>query len=58
MAGTLYIVGGGMNQGEEEILSAFIASAGGPAAKFAFVVSASGEDPDDTFRSYVRTLPG
>ncbi len=54
MAGTLYIVGGGMNQGEEEILSAFIASAGGPAAKFAFVVSASGEDPDDTFRSYAQ----
>ncbi|HHY12716.1 MAG TPA: cyanophycinase [Firmicutes bacterium] len=53
MAGTLYIVGGGMNRGEEEIVSAFIASAGGPAAKFAFVVSASGDDPDGTFRSYV-----
>jgi len=42
-----------MNRGEEEIVSAFIASAGGPAAKFAFVVSASGDDPDGTFRSYV-----
>lgn len=54
MAGTLYIVGGAMNAGEEEILSALIASAGGPNAKFAFVVSASGAHPDSSFRSCVE----
>lgn len=53
MAGTLYIVGGGMNSNAERIFSSLISDAGGSSARFAFVVSASGEDPDETFESYV-----
>lgn len=54
MAGTLYIAGGAMRASEHEVLSAFIESAGGSSSRFAFVVSASGSDPDNTFRSYVE----
>ena len=53
MEGTLFIVGGGLTKSEDEVFGALIERAGGPQSKFAFVVSASGEDPDDTFRSYV-----
>lgn len=52
MAGTLFIVGGAMGENAERIFRELIRSAGGPAARFAFAVSASGSDPDDTFRSY------
>lgn len=58
MEGTLFIVGGGMGEGEKEIFSAFIARAGGAHGRFAFVVSASGEGPDETFRSYVADFEG
>lgn len=54
MAGTLFIVGGGMRRSAEEIFSALIAAAGGPDNKFAFIVTASGSEPDDTFRSYAE----
>ena len=54
MAGTLYIAGGAMRASEHEVLSAFVESAGGPSSRFAFVVSASGSDPDDTFRGCVE----
>ena len=53
MDGTLFIVGGGLNASADEVFSALIERAGGKQSRFAFVVSASGEDPDDTFRSYV-----
>ncbi len=56
MSGVLYIVGGGINQSEEQIFSEFIKSSGGPLAKFAFVVSASGDNPDAVFESYVETF--
>ncbi len=54
MAGKLFIVGGGMDAHYERIVSAFIAAAGGENAKIAMVVTASGEDPDDLFRSYQK----
>ncbi len=53
MNGTLMIVGGAMAPSLNRIFSELIRRAGGPQNKFAFVVSASGEDPDDTFRKYV-----
>lgn len=56
MAGTLFIVGGGMIKSADEIFSAFIARAGGPASKIAFVVTASGDQPDELFRSYAADL--
>ena len=43
-----------MYESAREIFSEFVRCAGGPRAKIAFVVSASGKDPDDTFRSYVK----
>ena len=52
MEGTLFIVGGGLNASADEVFSALIERAGGKQSRFAFVVSASGEDPDNTFRSY------
>ena len=52
MAGKLFIVGGGMDENYGRIFPAFLKAAGGENAKIAMVVSASGEDPDDTFRSY------
>lgn len=52
MEGTLFIVGGGMSRSADEIFSALIARAGGPEGKFAFIVTASGEGPDELFRSY------
>ena len=54
MEGTLFIVGGGLNRSADEVFSALIERAGGPQSRFAFVVSASGEGPDETFRSYVE----
>lgn len=56
MAGTLFIVGGGMIKSADEIFSALIARAGGAKAKIAFIVTASGSEPDDTFRSYAEDL--
>lgn len=52
MEGTLFIVGGGLNASTDPVFSALIARAGGPQGRFAFIVTASGEDPDDTFRTY------
>ncbi|NMA93262.1 MAG: cyanophycinase [Clostridiales bacterium] len=52
MKGTLIIVGGGVNRSEEEIFSLFIEKAGGVDSKIAFIVTASGEGPDELFRSY------
>lgn len=52
MAGSLYIVGGAMQNNADRIFSALIEAAGGKNSRFAFAVSASGEDPDDTFESY------
>ncbi len=56
MAGTLFIVGGGMTESADEIFSAFIARAGGSESKIAFVVTASGDGPDELFRSYAADL--
>lgn len=50
--GTLYIVGGGLNKSERRVFTQFIKSAGGENARVAFVLSASGRDPDETYRSY------
>ncbi len=52
MEGTLFIVGGGLINSSDEVFSALIECAGGSKARFAFIVSASGLDPDDTFRTY------
>lgn len=52
MEGTLFIVGGGLINSSDEVFAALIERAGGSKAKFAFIVSASGLDPDDTFREY------
>ena len=52
MSGTLFIVGGGMNASADRIFSELIARAGGARGRFAFIVTASGSEPDDTFRSY------
>ncbi len=54
MEGTLFIVGGGLNKSADEVFAALIERAGGPNSRFAFVVSASGEGPDETYRSYVE----
>jgi len=56
MSGTLLIVGGGTNASADEIFSTLIEKAGGPESKIAFIVTASGEDPDETFRSYEEDL--
>ena len=52
MEGTLFIVGGGLIQSADEVFAELIRRAGGANGRFAFIVSASGMDPDDTFRSY------
>jgi cyanophycinase len=52
MNGTLFIVGGNIVESADEIFSALIERAGGPNGKFAFIVTASGEGPDELFRSY------
>ncbi len=57
MSGTLLIVGGGLNASQNEVFSALIEKAGGLSrAKIAFIVTASGEEPDDLFRSYRADL--
>ena len=56
MSGTLLIVGGGTNASADEIFSKLIEKAGGPDSKIAFIVTASGEDPDELFRSYEEDL--
>lgn len=53
MEGTLLIVGGGLTASSDEVFSELIRRAGGPQSRFAIIVSASGEGPDETFRSYV-----
>ncbi len=50
--GTLYIVGGGLNASQTKVFSHFIEAAGGRRAVIAFVLSASGEGPDETFGYY------
>ena len=52
MEGTLLIVGGGLTEGADEVFSALIERAGGPQSRFAFIVTASGSGPDETYRSY------
>lgn len=54
MARTLYIGGGSIRASNDEIMRSFVESAGGPSSKFAFVVSASGSNPDATFRNWVE----
>ena len=49
MEGTLFIVGGGLIQSADEVFAELIRRAGGANGRFAFIVSASGMDPDDTF---------
>lgn len=52
MEGTLFIVGGGLSESADEVFSALIEQAGGPQSRFAFIVTASGSGPDETYRSY------
>lgn len=52
MEGTLFIVGGGLEESADEVFRALIHRAGGPQSRFAFIVTASGSEPDDTYRSY------
>ena len=52
MEGTLFIVGGGLSESADEVFSALIERAGGPQSRFAFIVTASGSGPDETYRSY------
>ena len=52
MEGTLLIVGGGLTESADEVFSALIERAGGPQSRFAFIVTASGSGPDETYRSY------
>ena len=56
MKGTLMIVGGGVNKSADAIFSKLIEKAGGPAGKIAFIVTASGEGPDELFRDYRADL--
>ena len=56
MKGSLLIVGGGMRQSADAIFSALIEKAGGAAGKIAFIVTASGEGPDELFRDYRADL--
>lgn len=51
-AGTLYIIGGGLDASRTKVFSSFIAAAGGSDAVIAFVLSASGAGPDETFAHY------
>lgn len=52
MGGTLFITGGATTNHFYRIIEALIAAAGGPGEKFALVVSASGDGPDETHREY------
>ncbi|MBR4434949.1 MAG: cyanophycinase [Clostridia bacterium] len=53
MNGTLMICGGGLTASQDEVFSEFIERAGGAEkARIAFIVTASGEAPDELFRSY------
>ena len=52
--GTLFIAGGATTHHFDRILKALIEAAGGPQHKFALIVSASGDGPDDTFREYQK----
>jgi len=52
MIGTLLIAGGAMAGNYERSMRMFIDAAGGVDQKFAFVVAAGGEDPDETFQEY------
>lgn len=56
MKGTLLIVGGGLRASADQVFSALIEKAGGPRSKIAFIVTASGEGPDELFRSYREDL--
>lgn len=56
MKGTLMIVGGGVNKSADAIFSKLIEKAGGPTGKIAFIVTASGEGPDELFRDYRADL--
>jgi cyanophycinase len=57
MSGTLLIVGGGLTASQDEVFSALIERAGGAdKARIAFIVTASGEKPDELFRSYRSDL--
>lgn len=57
MKGTLMIVGGGLTASQKEVFSALIEKAGGvDKARIAFIVTASGEEPDELFRSYRADL--
>ncbi|MBQ9535849.1 MAG: cyanophycinase [Clostridia bacterium] len=57
MSGTLLIVGGGLTASQDEVFSALIEKAGGAEnARIAFILTASGENPDELFRSYRSDL--
>lgn len=52
--GTLFIAGGATTHHFDRMLKALIEAAGGPQHKFALIVSASGDGPDETFREYQK----
>ncbi len=56
MSGTLLIVGGGSSKSEDEIMTILIRKAGGPKAKIALIVTASGDHPDELHREYQADL--
>lgn len=52
--GTLFIAGGATTHHFDRMLKALIEAAGGPQHRFALIVSASGDGPDETFREYQK----
>jgi len=54
MPGTLFITGGATTHHFMRILEALVAAAGGPDGRFALIVSASGDGPDETHREYQK----
>jgi len=54
MPGTLFITGGATTHHFMRILEALVTAAGGPEGKFALIVSASGDGPDETHREYQK----
>ena len=52
--GTLFIAGGATTHHFDRMLNALIEAAGGPQHRFALIVSASGDGPDETFREYQK----
>ena len=52
--GPLFIAGGATTHHFDRMLKALIEAAGGPQHKFALIVSASGDGPDETFREYQK----